>query len=319
MSFLDRTGNFEVLIIGDVMIDTYLNGRVTRISPEAPVPVVEFRSRVERLGGAANVALNIKALDAVPVLLSIVGSDENAGLFRHLLQREKIDSSYIIEIPGRQTTIKTRIMSGNQQLLRIDMEDTHDISEEESALVLGHLEEILLSRKIKVIIIQDYNKGLLTADLIQKIIRSANSQNIPIAVDPKRKNFFAYSNVSLFKPNLKEISEALSMRAVPQIDDLLQLTKELNNRMPHSMTMITLSDKGIFTSDGIEASLRPTQPRDIADVCGAGDSVISVAALGIAAGEDISEIARVANVAGGQVCEEIGVVPVNKTKLLREI
>lgn len=319
MSFLERVGNFNVLIIGDVMIDTYLNGKVSRISPEAPVPVVEFRSRVERLGGAANVALNIKALDANPLLLSIVGDDDNGVLFRELLHSEHISSKYIIEIPGRQTTIKTRIMSGNQQLLRIDKEDISDLDVHQMTLVEGRLLEILNAEEIKVIILQDYNKGLLTEALIQKIIESANTLGIPVVVDPKRKNFFAYKNVALFKPNFKEISEALSARADINIEELRRLAISLNAMMPHQMTMITLSEKGIFTFDGEKSNLSPTQPRNIADVCGAGDSVIAVAALGIAAGENITEVARIANIAGGQVCEEIGVVPVCKEKLLAEI
>ncbi|MFZ4543854.1 MAG: bifunctional heptose 7-phosphate kinase/heptose 1-phosphate adenyltransferase [Saprospiraceae bacterium] len=319
MNFLEKVRNCNVLIIGDVMIDTYLNGRVARISPEAPVPVVEFQSRVERLGGAANVALNVKALDAIPILLSVVGKDENAELFSQLLQNECIDNKYIIQLESRQTTIKTRIMSGNQQLLRIDKEDTRDISEAECEKVMNYFKHILETYKVDVIILQDYNKGMLTSNLIQRIVEEAKNCNIPVAVDPKKKNFFNYKDVSLFKPNFKEISEAMNERPMTNIEDLMRLTLKLKEQMPHDNTMITLSDKGIFTFDGKNASIMPTTARDIADVCGAGDSVIAVAALGLAVGESIEEIARISNIAGGQVCEEIGVVPVNKEKLISEI
>jgi rfaE bifunctional protein kinase chain/domain len=319
MNFIEKAKGIEVLIVGDVMIDSYLSGKVARISPEAPVPVLEFASKIERLGGAANVALNVKALDAIPVLLSITGNDENAVLLKDLLLQEKLDPDHVVAIPGRQTTIKTRIMSGNQQLLRVDREDTEDITGRQEEIIFEHFEKILDSRTIRVIILQDYNKGLLTAGLIRKIIQSANAHDIPVAVDPKRKNFFEYGNVTLFKPNLKEISEALAWRTEIRTEDLHRVAFGLNARMPHQMTMITLSDKGIFTFDGAHSELSPTQPRDIADVCGAGDSVIAVAALGIATGEQIVEIARIANIAGGQVCEEIGVVPVNKAKLFSEI
>lgn len=318
-SFFDKIIDNQILIIGDVMIDGYISGKVTRISPEAPVPVVEYQSMIHRLGGAANVALNIKALGAKPILLSIAGEDENKTILKQLLSAENIDNQFIISSKNRQTTIKTRIMAGMQQLLRIDREDTHDLSTEEEHLIIEKFVQIIENQNIKCIVFQDYNKGLLTKNVIKKLITYANERQIPTAVDPKKKNFFAYQNVTLFKPNLKEISEALQEKIIPQLNDLERLTSLLSAAMPHQNTMITLSEKGIFTFDGKESIIQGTTPRHIADVCGAGDTVIAVAALGLAAGLKIDVIAKLANIAGGQVCEEVGVVPVKLDKLRDEV
>jgi rfaE bifunctional protein kinase chain/domain len=318
VSFFDKIIDIPILILGDVMIDRYINGKVTRISPEAPVPIVEFRNQVNRLGGAANVALNIKALGAKPLLVSMVGDDENAAILEQLLLEKDIESSYITRFVERQTTVKSRIMSGNQQLLRIDREDTHDISQSEQDFLYEKIVQIIENQAIKVIVFQDYNKGLLTEQLINRVSNLAFAKKIPIAVDPKQKNFFAYKNATLFKPNLKEITEALQIKKMVQVTDLEDITKQLNVLMPHQNTMITLSEKGIFTSDGTASLLQPTTPRNIADVCGAGDTVIAVAALGLAVNMPIAAIAQLANIAGGQVCEEVGVVPVQKEKLMAE-
>jgi rfaE bifunctional protein kinase chain/domain len=316
--FFEKIINLPILIVGDVMLDSYVKGKVTRISPEAPVPIVEYQSQVYCLGGAANVALNIKALGAEPILVSIVGNDENASIFKDLLQKESIDNQHIVSISERQTTIKTRVLSGNQQLLRIDREDTHDISEQSVQIILEKIIQIIDSQQIRVIIFQDYNKGLLTQNLIQEVIYLAKNKNILTAVDPKKKNFFAYQNVTLFKPNFKEITEALQTKTNIKLADLEQLTKILKTQMPHQNTMITLSEKGVFTFDGNIAQIAPTTPRNIADVCGAGDSVIAVAALGLAAELPMHTIAQLANIAGGQVCEAVGVVPVQRERLIEE-
>lgn len=318
-SFFNNIIDNQILIVGDVMIDGYITGKVSRISPEAPVPVVEYQSLTHRLGGTANVALNIKSLGAIPILLSIVGEDENKSIFQQLLEKENIDTQYIVSSMERQTTIKTRIMAGTQQLLRIDREDTHDLSANEEDKIIDKFMQIVDNHDIKCIIFQDYNKGLLTKNVIKKLISIANEQQIPTAVDPKKKNFFAYQNVSLFKPNLKEISEALQEKITPQSTDLERLTRILRASMPHQNTMITLSEKGIFTFDGSNSTIQGTTPRHIADVCGAGDTVIAVAALGLAADLKIEEIAKLANIAGGQVCEEVGVVPIKLDKFKEEM
>jgi D-glycero-beta-D-manno-heptose-7-phosphate kinase len=318
-SFFDKILDNQILIVGDVMIDGYISGKVNRISPEAPVPVVEYQSRIHRLGGAANVALNIKALGAKPILLSIIGDDENKAIFEGLLNIENIDSQYIVRSIHRQTTIKTRVMAGTQQLLRIDREDTHELNQEEEEAVLDAFQAVVQAHDIKCIVFQDYNKGLLNPKIIKKIIHYANENDIPTAVDPKKKNFFAYQNVTLFKPNLKEISDALQEKIKVELSSLEQVTASLRAAMPHRNTMITLSEKGIYTFDGVKSSLQDTIPRNIADVCGAGDTVIAVAALGLAAALPIANIAALANIAGGQVCEEVGVVPIQLKRFRAEI
>lgn len=316
-AFFEKIKQKKILIIGDVMIDSYINGKVSRISPEAPVPVVEYQSRINRLGGAANVALNISVLGAKPILVSVVGNDDNATIFEQLLAAENIDYQWLVKDNERQTTIKTRVMANTQQLLRIDQEDTFDISAAIEAKILAIVAK-QIEAGIDTIIFQDYNKGLLTNTLIQKAIQLAQQSNIPTTVDPKKKNFFAYKGVTLFKPNLKEISEALQQKTYPTQQGLDEATTLLQQQMPHQATMITLSEKGIYTNDGKNAVIQPTVPRNIADVCGAGDTVIAVAALGLAAELPLLQIAKIANIAGGQVCESVGVVPITLERLRQE-
>ncbi len=311
--------NKKVLIIGDVMIDRYVYGSVTRISPEAPVPVLEWKKTENRLGGAANVALNIKALDAIPYLLGIAGDDDDGLLFRQLLTNESIENQHIILVDGRPTTVKSRMMAGGQQLLRLDQESTKDNDEHTECILLNKMRYLIETERIDVIIFQDYNKGLLTKTMIKKALILAQKHNIPTCVDPKKKNFTAFQNVTLFKPNLKEISAFLNKSIATNLDDLKLAAQEFRLKSNCKNLMITLSEKGIFIENEENHSILPTTPRPIADVCGAGDTVISVAALGIACGFDIGQIAVFCNVAGGQVCEEIGVVPINKERFWKEI
>lgn len=309
----------KVLIVGDVMIDRYLIGDVKRISPEAPVPVVNLNRTDNRLGGAANVALNIKALGATPFLCSVIGDDESAMVFRNLLKSENLSDEGILSDTERITTVKTRVLAKNQQLLRFDEEITNDISVEISAIFLKKIIEIIEIQGINVILFQDYNKGVLSESLISALIAYCNQNNIPTTVDPKKKNFFSYKNITLFKPNLKEVSEALDYYPNPDKTETLEkAAKMLNQRLNNTFTLITLSEKGMYLDNHRQSVLIPTQPRNIADVCGAGDTVISVAALGLALGLDMKETVILANLAGGIVCESVGVVPVNKEKLMFE-
>ncbi len=300
------------------MIDQYLTGKVERVSPEAPVPVVRLNATENRLGGAANVALNIKSMGATPFLCSIIGDDKNAAIFEHLLPEQGIDASSILRSKERCTTVKTRVLAANQHLLRIDQEDKKDLSNGERELFLKSIRSILDEQEIHVILFQDYNKGVLSIEVIRQIILEAVRREIPTVVDPKFDNFLEYRNTSLFKPNLKEIREALNFEVEPNIDSLSKASAHLRSKMRNKAIMITLSEKGIFIDSGDKQSILPTQSRNIADVCGAGDTVISIAALGIALDLDLEDIAILANLAGGQVCEKVGVVPVHKAQLLRE-
>lgn len=310
--------NLDVLIVGDVMIDRYLTGKVDRISPEAPVPVVQLYSQENRLGGAANVALNVQAMGAKAHLCSIIGKDENAEIFLSLMPGEHLDTANILQSAERRTTVKTRVIASNQHLLRVDNEDTHDLTANEAGRFLSSIKSLLNHQKIDVILFQDYNKGVLSHQVITAIINEALVRHIPTAVDPKRNNFLSYKNTTLFKPNLKEVREALPFQINPTLASLQKASDYLRQQLNHQNTLITLSEKGIFADDEKQSMILPTQPRNITDVCGAGDTVISIAALGLALDMDLKDIAMLTNLAGGQVCEKVGVVPVDKEQLKEE-
>lgn len=308
--------NKKVLIVGDVMVDRYLLGEVSRMSPEAPVPVVDFSIEDNRLGGAANVALNLAALGAKPLLLSVIGKDLEGSVFKQLLKKHQLTKKGIISIAGRPTTLKTRVMAANQHLLRIDRETKKEISKKIENLLLEKARNLIAKEDISVILFQDYNKGVLTKRLIQSISKIAKKENIPTAVDPKFDHFLDYKKVDLFKPNLKEVRQIVPFPVAITLESLTAAAKFLEKKLNHSITMITLSEHGIFIKEDKLTKIIPTAPRIIADVCGAGDAVISVAALGLAVGLDITLIAKISNDAGGKVCEKVGVVPVTIQDLM---
>lgn len=306
----------NVLVVGDVMIDRYLFGQVSRISPEAPVPVVHFQRSEDRLGGAANVALNIKALGATPWLCTVVGAGADSECLRDLLPPAGLSDQGIIFSQNRITTVKTRIIASNQQLLRVDKEETRDIAESETEMLLQRIRKLLDYHTIDVILFQDYNKGVLSPKIINDVMLEALRRDIPTVVDPKYHNFWAYKHATLFKPNLKEMRAQAAIAISPELDSLQIAAEEVRRRLGNRYTMITLSEKGLFLDGDNRRFILPTEARDIADVSGAGDTVISVAALGIAVGMDMERMATLANLAGGQVCERPGVVPVDRETLL---
>lgn len=316
---VDEFKSTKALVIGDVMVDKYLTGKIDRISPEAPVPIVNLQAREARLGGAANVTLSIKALDAEPILFSLVGKDESGALLKSLLRKRNISDEYIHSSSFRRTTVKSRILSSNQQILRVDEEDTHELNEEEEQLILRSISSCLAKENVSVIIFQDYNKGVLTPGLIKAVIALSKEKNIPTIVDPKKANFWAYEGVSCFKPNLKEVREALNKVAPLNSDSLKEIHSDLREKLKHAASLITLSEHGVYYADDAEQHWIATQPRKIADVCGAGDAVLAVVALGLANGLSPIDLCTLANLAGGQVCEKVGVVPVNKDQLCREL
>jgi D-glycero-beta-D-manno-heptose-7-phosphate kinase len=309
----------NVLIIGDVMIDAYMWGNVTRISPEAPVPIVAVTKKENRLGGAANVALNIQAMGARPILCSIIGDDEKGSLFLDLMNRQKLSSTGILRSKKRITTVKTRLIGSNHQMMRVDEEMESPVSAAECKSLTEKIRTLVASENVDVIIFEDYDKGTITADLIKNISAFAKKKNIPTVVDPKRKNFMSYTGVSLFKPNLKELREGLKMEM--DTEDLKSIGKALERFIKEQnigTAMITLSDKGIYLHNSKTKALFPAHKRDITDVSGAGDTVVSIAALCLAAGLTDKQTATLSNLAGGLVCEKVGVVPVDKSQLLSE-
>ena len=308
----------RVLIIGDVMIDAYTEGIVERMSPEAPVPVLSVRKRYNRLGGAANVALNIKALGAEPLICSVIGNDSKGATLLQLLRNQGLDTQSIIKSSSRTTTLKERMICDGKQMMRVDEEDIFDLNETETEKILATLRCTLDLKKIDCIILQDYNKGVLTGTIIKEIVATAKKRSIPVVVDPKKKNFLAYQGVTLFKPNAKELREGLSV-AANEINEIESAAAKLQEMLQCDFVMTTMSDKGIIIKEKSNGFHHiPAHQRDIKDVSGAGDTVLSVAALCVIAGEAPFNIAAISNIAGGLVCEETGVVPIDKERLLSE-
>lgn len=319
----DQFAGKKVMIIGDVMIDAYLWGKVDRISPEAPVPVVSVKRRENLLGGAANVALNIRALQAVPLLCSVIGNDVRGDEFLDLLKQDGIARDGIVRCPDRVTTTKFRIIGNNAQMLRVDEEMDTDLSAEDERLLLGVMDGLLKTGEVSVIVMQDYNKGVLTRTLIEKVLKSAAELGISVVIDPKHKNFDAYQGVSLFKPNLKELKEGLNIDAeINSTEQIRQAVADWQSKQSIETMMVTLSEAGLFIRDTAEGEVKefllPAHLRKIADVSGAGDTVISVASLCKALKLSAYLTAALSNIAGGLVCEYVGVVPVNRDRLLNE-
>ncbi|MES2588210.1 MAG: D-glycero-beta-D-manno-heptose-7-phosphate kinase [Bacteroidota bacterium] len=309
----------RIIVLGDIMLDAYMLGSVNRISPEAPVPIVSLSQEDERLGGAANVALNLVSLGAKAIICSVIGKDKDGKKLSELLENNNISTEGLIESENRITTVKTRIIGNNQQLLRIDSEQTNDISAQEEELILAKIESLIKSG-VDALIFEDYNKGTLSLSLIEKVINLCNENNVLTTVDPKRKNFFTYQNVTLFKPNLKELKEGLdlqfSMKDFASFENAVEL---LRTKLKHEITFITLSEHGVFIKNNAEKHKIPAHVRNISDVSGAGDTVISVATLCLCAGLNIEKIAKISNLAGGLVCEKSGVVSIDKEELKKEL
>jgi len=315
----------KVLVIGDVMLDTYIWGNVERISPEAPVPIVSVEKRENRLGGAANVALNLKSLGAEPILCSVISDDDRGNDFIKLLDESGLSKKGILKSKSRKTTTKFRIIGNNVQLLRVDDEVTDNLTPKEHAELKGKLKQLIETENIDVIIFQDYDKGVINKDLIDFTVSLSGKRNISIVVDPKKQNFLDYKNVTLFKPNIKELKEGLNLAPI-DISDISKVENAvtlLQDKINAKMILSTLSEGGVFIrwkeKDNYKTAHHKAHVRNIADVSGAGDTVISVAALCLANSLSPEITAAIANLAGGLVCEEVGVVPVNKQRLEREI
>ncbi len=311
--------NIKVAVVGDVMLDTYLFGKVDRISPEAPVPVVAVQRKEQRIGGAGNVALNTVALNAKTFIISVIGADDDGKQLASLYGSQNIDTTYLIISNNRITTNKIRILGGNQQMMRLDTETIKDISTEEEDLLLDQIRHCIATENPDVLIFEDYNKGVLTARIISETIALCKQHNIITTVDPKHKNFFAFKGVDIFKPNLKEVKEGLNI-SIDEINitTLNAIHLQLQEQLQHSISLITLSEKGVFFQSDSQSEIIPTHIRSIADVSGAGDTVIAVASLVYATTRDMKLAADMANIAGGLVCEEVGTVAINQQKLLKE-
>jgi D-glycero-beta-D-manno-heptose-7-phosphate kinase len=303
----------RIAIIGDLMLDRYIWGAVTRISPEAPVPVVDMESEQARLGGAANVAKNIQSLGGEPYLIGVIGDDNSGKVVRELLAESGFASDGIVVDQSRPTTVKTRIIAHGQHVVRIDRESRMDISTAIQEQVMNVLRQKITS--IDGIIIEDYNKGVIVKELIKQIVDLARSSRKIVSVDPKYHNFFEYHNVTLFKPNRKEAEEALGAKLHTD-KDVVAAGKEILKRLKAENLLITKGENGmsLFDSSG-NVYHTPSRANGVADVSGAGDTVIATLTLAVAAGATMGEAAALSNFAGGIVCRYVGIVPIDKTEL----
>jgi rfaE bifunctional protein kinase chain/domain len=309
----------KVAVVGDVMLDTYWWGNVDRISPEAPVPVVAVTKREHRIGGAGNVALNISSLGAGVSMISVLGKDDDGEQLATLLQQNNINTKYLVQSEHRTTTNKIRIISRNQHMMRLDAEMADDMVAADEDRLMYAFENYIAAENPNVVILEDYNKGVLTKNVVKRIISLCSRHNILTAVDPKRKNFFAYEAVDIFKPNLKEVKDGLNiLRDDINLSVLKDMHLLLQEKLHHRISLITLSEKGVFYQQENDADIIPTHIRSIADVSGAGDTVIAVAALVFVATGNARLMADMANIAGGLVCEEVGTVAIDKKLLIEE-
>jgi rfaE bifunctional protein kinase chain/domain len=313
----DRFAGRKIAVVGDLMLDRYFWGSVGRISPEAPVPVVEVESESTRLGGAANVANNIASLGGIPVMIGVIGNDAAGQTLKKLIEDLGFPSSGVVTDASRLTTVKTRVIAHNQHVVRIDHEEKADIGDKVQQTLLATLEHQLDS--IDGIILEDYNKGVLVKSLITRIIEAAKIKRKIITVDPKFNHFFDYHGVTVFKPNRKETEEALGTRLNSDLS-IERAGKELLNRLNAENVLLTLGEKGmtLFERNGAMTNV-PTAARQVADVSGAGDTVISTLTISLASGADIRESATLANVAGGIVCGEVGIVPIDRKMLFETV
>ncbi len=312
----EQISQLKVVVVGDLMIDQYIFGKVERISPEAPVPVLSISRREMRLGGAANVALNCKAMGAEVCVASVIGDDGHGHTLRQMLQEQGIDTHLLRSSTQRTTTVKSRVISRGQQMLRLDEEQTDPLSSADEHPFIDATLRFLQIHKPDLLIFEDYNKGVLKANIIQRIIEHCQHVGIVTAVDPKFENFLAYQQVDIFKPNLKEVTQGLALQ-IPVLDitQLNEVHNKLSEHLQHKVTLITLSEHGIYYCQDEHQGIIPSQVRSLADVSGAGDTVIAVAAMVYAVTKDVQQMADWSNIAAGLVCEQAGVVPVDAAKL----
>ena len=318
-SLFKKIQQLHVVVAGDVMLDNYWWGDTERLSPEAPVPIVALKKRESRLGGAANVALNCSSLGAKVTLASVVGDDKDGACLIQLAEDAGVNTELVLLSTQRPTTTKTRVISRNQHMMRLDDEITEELYIEEEHEFIDKVLRFLQIEKPDVLIFEDYNKGVLKDNVIRRIVAHCREIGIITAVDPKKKNFLAYKDVTIFKPNLKEVREGLNSGVEEVTTEALnEVNKQLKKSLNHEVSFITLSEKGVYYNDQQRQGIIPSHIRNIADVSGAGDTVIATASLIYALTKDAQLMAEISNIAGGLVCEQVGVVPIESELLLSE-
>ena len=308
----DKVKGKKVIIVGDAMIDSYTLGRIERKSPEAPVPIINVEKEKIKLGGAANVALNIKSIGLEPVLCTVIGQDSEGQDFIRLCKKNNLNTNGIITDSSRKTTNKNRVIVDDKHIVRIDNENTHNIDKK---LRDEFLEIINKEAKTsEIIIFQDYDKGTLDRHIINEIIKE--NKHSFISVDPKNRNFFNYKNIDLFKPNLNEILEAFNSVDSSE-KNLEKISKELSTKSKINNIMITLSEKGLMIQNDKENFISKTTIKEIIDVSGAGDTVISLATILFYLKLPEKFIGEMCNLAGGITCMKSGVNAIDLKELLK--
>lgn len=314
-SILEGIKGKQVLVIGDIMLDEYLWGSVERISPEAPVPVVKVERQSFALGGASNVASNALSLGAKPVLVGMVGKDDAGRKIRSLLRKKGMGDKGIFVDSDRSTIVKKRIVAHHQQVVRVDFDETVPADRRCEAKALRFVEEHC--RSVSGIILEDYNKGMLTKRIIRGIIAFARKRNLPVAVDPKFEHFFDYEGITLFKPNIREL-ERVTGQSLADETTMLRILRKLQHRMRIQAMLLTLGEKGMIL---LEKGKRPhhIEPHalDVYDVTGAGDTVITAATLALIAGAQFKEAARFSSIAAAIEVAKLGAASVLPEELLK--
>lgn len=310
---LDVIRKQRILVIGDVMLDQYLWGSVERISPEAPVPVVEINSESVRLGGAANVANNIRSLGADPLLVGVIGNDGNGKQLVSELKKQQISTEGLVTDDLRPTTIKTRVIAHHQHVLRTDRESSKDVERKIEKKIIERIQEWITG--VDAVLIQDYNKGTVTKNTIKKVTALAKESKKILAVDPKQHYFFDFTGATVFKPNEREVEQALGVK-IRDDRTLEEAGEHILKKLRCSFLLITRGEKGmvLFEKNG-EVTYVPTRAHEVYDVSGAGDTTIGILTTALAAGATITEAATIANYAAGIVCGEVGIVPISREKL----
>ncbi|MEW6207889.1 MAG: D-glycero-beta-D-manno-heptose-7-phosphate kinase [Acidobacteriota bacterium] len=310
---IDGFDGKRIVVLGDVMLDEFVWGRVRRISPEAPVPVVEVERQTLAIGGAGNVVSNLASLGASPAMLGVVGDDDDAERLRSKLRAIGVEADTLVRDPSRPTTLKTRIIAHNQQVVRADRESRRAVSQEIEDQIID-----LFCREMEradALVVSDYNKGLLTESLLARALGLARSRDLTVCVDPKARNFSRYEPLTVITPNTQEAAEASSI-AIEDEASLIEAGRRILSSIDCRATLITRGEEGmsLFTSD--EATHIPTVAREVYDVTGAGDTVIATLALALAAGASYVEAAVLANHAAGVVVGKLGTAAVTRDELM---
>lgn len=314
LSMIPKIKKQSILVIGDTMVDKFIWGKVSRISPEAPVPVVEVSKDTETLGGAGNVASNITALGATAYLVTVIGDDINGATMKNMLDEKNINYDYVVVDKNRPTTIKTRIIASHQQVVRVDREVKGTFAPSTEDMIIKNIETVI--SKVDGIIISDYAKGIVVPRVLKKILSLAKKRNIPVTVDPKVENFKLYKNITCMTPNTKEATEGMNAKNITTDKDIAALGSRILKFLHSESVLITRGEKGMTLIEKNNKTTHiPTRAKEVYDVTGAGDTVIATMTLALSAKFDLVSSAEIANFAAGLVVAKVGTATITSEEL----